>query len=259
MSVTPMAAAGQSEIPKGRVRLLDMLRGFSVLGMVAYHTLFDIVWIFGHEIGWYMGWPGYVWQQSICWVFILVSGASLHYSRRPLKRALVVLGCGLVVSVVSIAAMPEQRVMWGILHMIGLAMLVSVPLRPLLEKINKWVGLALSFVLFVLTKTLPMGYIGVLDKPLWPLPEILYQTPFLFPLGFPSPGFFSGDYFPLIPWLFLFYTGWFGWSLLKGHVPLSTARPNLLEKVGRRSLIIYMVHQPIVYGILLLLHQIGVV
>lgn len=240
-----------------RVRVLDFLRGFSVLSMIAYHTMFDIVYMFGVDIGWYKGTPGYIWQQSICWVFILVSGASLHYGSKTLRRGFIVLACALSVSVATIVFMPSQQVMSGILHMLGVAMLISVPLMPLLKKIPNGIGFAVCMILFLLTKTVPRGYLGLGDLPLVDLPLALYQTPFLFPLGFPGPGFFSADYFPLLPWLFLFFAGYFGWGLLKGRAKLSPAGNNPLEWAGRSSLILYMVHQPVIYGVLMLLDKLG--
>ena len=57
-----------------RYQLLDTLRGLCLLSMVAYHGMYDLVDIFGLPSSWYWGRPGYLWQQSICWTFILLSG-----------------------------------------------------------------------------------------------------------------------------------------------------------------------------------------
>ncbi len=243
---------------KKRVRFLDIVRGFSVVSMVLYHGMFDLVYLFGVDVPWYRQQPGYVWQQSICWTFILVSGASLHYGRKTWKRALVVLACAVLVSAVSFVAMPNQRILFGILHFLGVAMLLSVPLQPLLKKIPLGAGAAVCFCLFLLTKTMPYGTLGIGDTAIWALPQAFYQTDFLFFLGLPSAGFFSGDYFPLIPWLFLYYTGYFVWGLLKTRMPATKPKNNPLEWIGRHSLEIYVVHQPILYGLCLLLQMMGV-
>ncbi len=253
------APPGAKAPPAGRLRLLDFLRGFSVFSMVAYHTLFDYVYLFGHPMGWYQGWPGYVWQQSICWVFILVSGASLHYGRHTARRGLAVLGCALAVSAVTLLMMPSQRVMSGILHLIAVAMLLSAALRRVLEKTPPAAGAAVCFALFLATKLVPSGYLGLLDIPLLALPEALYQTPFLFPLGLPGPGFFSGDYFPLLPWLFLYWAGYFAWAPLKKRLRPAAPGKNPLEWAGRHSLLIYMLHQPAAYGLLWALAALGMV
>ena len=72
---------------KQRLWQLDALRGLALLNMLAYHAMYDWVYVFGHAGSWYnIGAPGcHVWQQYICWSFILLSGYSFTLARRPLK------------------------------------------------------------------------------------------------------------------------------------------------------------------------------
>ena len=58
--------------------LLDGLRGLTLISMILYHGMFDLVEIYGLHIPWFVERPGYVWQQSICWIFILLSGFLLE-------------------------------------------------------------------------------------------------------------------------------------------------------------------------------------
>ena len=58
----------------GRYALLDELRGLDLVSMMLYHGCWDLVNLFGIQADWYYGLPGHLWQQSICWVFILLSG-----------------------------------------------------------------------------------------------------------------------------------------------------------------------------------------
>ena len=76
------AAAGQ------RFWQIDALRGLALLNMLAYHAMYDWVYVFGHESSWYNIWaPGcHVWQQYICWSFILLSGFSFPLAKRPAKN-----------------------------------------------------------------------------------------------------------------------------------------------------------------------------
>ena len=69
---------------------IDALRGLALLNMLVYHAMYDWVYIFGHASGWYDIWSTHchVWQQYICWSFILLSGYSFTLSRRPLKNGL---------------------------------------------------------------------------------------------------------------------------------------------------------------------------
>ena len=86
------AAAGQ------RFWQIDALRGLALLNMLVYHAMYDWVYIFGHASGWYDIWSTHchVWQQYICWSFILLSGYSFTLSRRPLKNGLLTAACAVV-------------------------------------------------------------------------------------------------------------------------------------------------------------------
>ena len=243
---------------KQRARILDILRGFSLVSMIGYHTLFDVVVLFGVRMPWYTQWPGYLWQQSICWMFILVSGASMNYGSRTARRGLLVFGCAMLLTLGTVLLMPDVSILFGVLHFMGLAMLVSAGLAPLLKRAKPLAGAVVSFLLFVLLRGVAQGFIGILDWPLVFLPQALYSQSWLFWLGFPGPGFSSSDYFPLLPWIFLFWTGYFGFACVKSRVRLGVPGKNPLEVLGRHSLLVYMLHQPVIYGICLALNAAGV-
>ena len=97
------AAAGQ------RFWQIDALRGLALLNMLVYHAMYDWVYIFGHASGWYDIWSTHchVWQQYICWSFILLSGYSFTLSRRPLKNGLLTAACAVVLTVATAVAMPD--------------------------------------------------------------------------------------------------------------------------------------------------------
>ena len=239
-----------------RYKLPDSLRGLTLLSMVLYHGAWDLVYLFGVRWNWYRALPGFVWQQSICWTFILLSGFCWPLGRHPLRRGLIVFGAGVLVSAVTLLAMPEQRILFGILTFLGSAMLLMIPLEKLLRRVPALPGLVGAGLLFALTYRLPDGLLGI-GRWAVPLPEALhrgYGTAFL---GFPPADFFSTDYFPLFPWLFLFTAGYFLCRLLmKPDRQLLTVfrwgvRP--LSFLGRHSLLIYLLHQPLIYGLLSLL------
>lgn len=251
--------------PHPRYGMLDTLRGLCVLSMVCYHGMYDLVNIFGVPVPWLHGLPGYLWQQSICWTFILLSGLCWNLSRRHIQRGLLLTACGAIVTLVTWLVMPTELILYGILTLLGLSALLLNLLHVLFEKLH-WkippqAGLIFSLVLFFLLREVPQGYLGFESLRLWELPAGLYQFQFLAPLGFPAPGFSSSDYFPLIPWLFLYLAGYFLWQLLSEQERALHAlqRPGLrpLSFVGRHSLLIYLLHQPVLIGIFFLLHRVS--
>ena len=83
-----------------RYRLLDTLRGFSLVSMILYHICWDLVHMYGFDWPWFMKTQGYLWQQSICWLFIFVSGFCLglkrdeHTLSSVCKRGLTIMASG---------------------------------------------------------------------------------------------------------------------------------------------------------------------
>lgn len=254
-----MAQTPRPDAPrKARTAWLDCLRGFTVLNMIAYHASWDLVYIFGKDWPWYHGTGAYIWQQCICCTFITLSGFCAAFSRHPVKRGLIVSGIGLGVMAVTILFMPEDMVKWGVLTLIGAGMLLIGALRRYLQKLPAWAGLPLCVLLFGMTRHTAAGYWGLWRLPLVSLPGWLYRNDLTALFGFPGPDFYSTDYFALLPWVFLFLSGFYAYHLFGKQVmavPWKGFAP--LNFIGRHALEIYVVHQPVIYGILWLLEMIG--
>lgn len=250
----PMAVSNTAP-NKTRYALPDTLRGLTLLSMIAYHGCWDMVYILGADWPWYQSSGAYLWQQSICWTFILLSGFSFSLGRRHWRRGRLVFGCGAVVTAVTLVVMPGQEIWFGVLTLLGSCMLLGALLERPLGRVPAGAGLVLSAALFVLTRSVNRGYLGFEGLRLAALPGALYRNMATAYLGFPFPGFRSTDYFSLVPWLFLFLTGYFLFRLTGKHL---AAAPDLgrcapLEALGRRSLLVYMLHQPVLYGLTMVL------
>lgn len=234
-----------------RYALLDSIRGITLLSMILYHGTWDLVYLYGVNWGWYRGMGAYIWQQSICWIFIFLSGFCWPLGKKHLKRGLIVFSSGMLVSVVTCLLMPENRVVFGVLTLIGSCMLLMIPLDKLLKKIPAKLGIFLSFLLFVLTRNINKGYLGFESVNLSELPKAWYQGTVATYLGFTAPDFFSTDYFSLFPWFFLFVSGYFLHHIfVKSRVfsqPFFQWEPFLFSYMGRYSLLIYLLHQPVLY------------
>lgn len=247
-----------------RFGLLDTIRGAVLISMIAYHACWDLVYLFGKNWSWYFGSGAYLWQQSICWSFILLSGYCWSLGRRPFQRGLTVFGTGALVTVVTLLFMPDNAVLFGVLTLIGSCMLLLIPLEKGLRDLRAGVGVAVSIGLFILTKEVNNGFLGFGRLRLAPLPEKLYAGWLSTYLGFPMRSFYSTDYFSLLPWLFLFLSGYFIYRMISEKGMSEKTEQCLcrewkpLSFLGRHSLILYMLHQPVIYGVLLLLQESGV-
>lgn len=234
---------------EGRYDLIDTIRGIAIISMMIFHFCYDVFMVYGRDPSWYSQPAVHIWQQSICWTFILVSGFVWSWGRSGnLKRGIMLNVWGLVISGVTVLAMPAEAVWFGILNCIGCAVLLMIALEPALKRIPAVVGMLVSFALFVVFKNVQLGYLE------WPggfrldLPDWLYDCYVLTPFGFPFPGFRSSDYFPILPWLFLYICGYFLNRIVMALRPLqSVARHGVapLSAVGRYSIWIYLVHQPV--------------
>lgn len=175
----------------GRYALLDELRGLDLVSMMLYHGCWDLVNLFGIQADWYYGLPGHLWQQSICWVFILLSGFCVQLGHHTLRRGAQVFGAGALVTAVTLLFMPEDRVIFGVLTLLGSAMLLTGLLEKPLRHIPPAAGFAISAVLFALTRNVSAGYLGFGSLRLW-LPQTLYANCVTAYFGFYPWWFYSG-------------------------------------------------------------------
>lgn len=246
---------------KHRYAILDLLRGVNLISMILYHAAWDIVFIAGIDWEWYHSKGAYVWQQCICWTFILLSGFCVSMGRHALKRGLIVFGAGGIVTAVTLIASPEQRIIFGVLTLLGACMILFAFLKRILSKIPGIIGEITSLFLFFLTRNINGGYLGFENINLVELPDILYEQGNIMTfLGFTEITFFSTDYFSLFPWFFLFLAGYYLYRIMEKKELLFrlqkiTLPENPFSFIGRHSLVIYMLHQPVIYaGVLMYMH-----
>ena len=236
---------------RSRSGTLDSLRGLTLFSMIAYHLCWDLVYLRGLPWAWYNGFWAYIWQQSICWVFLLLSGFCLPMGRHPFKRGAVVFGAGALVTAVTLLFLPEDVVWFGVLTLLGSSMFITAVLDGLLRRIPPATGVVVSAALFWVTYPTMRGFWNLPGGRL-ALPQALYANGLTAYLGFMPKDFFSTDYFPLLPWLFLFWVGYFLHQLAgrAGMEPLRRSVCPPLGWMGRHSLVLYLLHQPVILGVL---------
>ncbi|MCR4807088.1 MAG: DUF1624 domain-containing protein [Lachnospiraceae bacterium] len=249
-----------------RNQLIDAFRGLTMISMVLYHTCYDYFAAFGNDPSWTGKRGVFLWQQSICISFILVSGLVWKAGRKhALRRGLILIGLGTAITLITVALMPGQAIYYGILTFMGMACLFMIPLDRLMVNskfgknkpvLTELIHILICLILFALTKHLPNGYIGTRYHRLITLPDVLYSNAALAPLGLPSPSFRSADYFPLIPWFFMFIIGYRLGNILlenEGFNKAGRIRIPFLSWLGTKSLLVYIIHQPICYALVWLI------
>lgn len=239
---------------KQRYYLLDAFRGASMIAVIIYHVFWDLANVVCLPMPWFESATAFAIQRTLRWCFVFLAGFCCAMGKHPVKRGLVLLGCSWVVTLVT--TWTGSPVVFGVLTFLGSATLISALWRKLLRDrvFPVWVsclGLGLCLVCFILTNRLETGYL--LDRA---MPGSLYANDFTAYLGFPPISFRSEDYVPLIPWLFAYGTGYWCYQIFaRCHWMgiFTKGRIRALEYIGRHSLFFYLVHQPLIYGIIWML------
>ncbi len=191
--------------------------------------------------------------------FVIICGISCVLSHNNFQRGMKVLAAALAVTLLSLVIMADAPIIFGVLHLLGVCIMLYVPLRNFIHKINPYVGIVICTVLFLMTYSLDKGYLGIGTLSV-KLPESLYESNTLMILGFRSPSAGYSDYFPLFPWAFAFMAGIFlGTFILKGKVPKAMYKPRIpfFSMLGENAFLVYLAHQPLAYGVYYILSLIS--
>lgn len=231
---------------KTRIWEIDALRGLCILGMILVHLVYDLTELYGFfrwnyppAFEFVMEWGGTA--------FFLISGISATLGSHSLRRGLTVFGCAMIVTAVTLGmwklGFSDEGIVirFGVLHCLGICMVLWHPLR----KLPLW-ALETAGVL--------LAALGV-----W-VQRLRVGNPYLFWLGLVTSGFSSADYFPLLPFLGFFLLGAVLGRLLyaeKCSLLPKADRQNpvirFLTLCGRHSLLIYLLHQPALTALMELL------
>lgn len=226
---------------KQRIWELDVARGVCLLFMFYCHIVYDLTMLFQfttiNDSGLFQ------WTTNYTGIlFITISGICATLGKRPIKRGLTVLGGGMIVSLVTYGmylfgfANKGIIIYFGILHCIGICML----LWPIFKKLPWWI-------------LIPMGLAVICMKDL--VRGVYADTLLLLPFGIYPRIFATSDYFPLLPCFGYFLIGGGLGQLLyknkKSLLPQPRFFPfNALGFMGRHSLLIYLIHQPVLTGLI---------
>lgn len=219
--------------------------------MVFYHAMYTMGFLFGFEAAQDMFWFFSFISPAFAFAFVMMCGMSSTLSRSNFKRSIPILGAALVVTLVSLFMTPDAPILFGILHLLGVCVFSYSLTEKLFAKIPPVAGIIISFLIFLLTYNVQYGYLGFEGLFKINLPYSLYETDSLSFLGFIKAGTRYSDYFPLFPWVFAFLTGIFTGKLSKGSYPrfMYKERVPFFTLLGTNAFIVYVIHQPIIYGV----------
>jgi len=233
---------------------IDLLRGIAVIMMIIFHVLFDLKYFDIYRLDLYSG----VYQLAFypfAIVFLLLVGISLTLSYssanskltikqlqlKYLKRGLKIFGLGLIITLVSWFYIQEGFIIFGVLHCIGISIILAYPFLRF-----RYQSLVMGAILIL---------VGLI------LMNFTFDFYWLIWLGFTPANFYTVDYFPLLPYFGVVLIGIFiGNSLYPNYkrgFPIKDLSKLMVVRficfLGRNSLIIYFLHQPLIIGFIYLI------
>jgi len=250
--------------PTKRAIALDALRGVAILMMIAYHTLFDLCY-FGSDSFSPIILSSFLvilFQRVTASLFIVIAGISIALSlhvlsttttktpnRHFLNRTLFLGVVALLITVATWIYPHDWFISFGIIHLLAVSTLIIPFFFNFSDKTN---------LIIAATIILVGSFI---------LPNIYVNAPFLFPIGLITPDYSALDFFPILPWFGVFLAGFvIGKKLISTNsklVDITIIHPtnktfqSLLAFLGRNSLIIYLIHQPLILVLLAILEIIS--
>lgn len=227
---------------KTRIWELDLLRGIALILMIYFHIIYDLKEFYNFPVSYESGANSYIGKISAI-LFMLISGISSSLSKSNIKRAFKVLGIALIITIITHLYDSDNGIKFGILHFLGVSMLLS----PIFNKWSKYILLLLSTFIIILGNALS---------------NIETSVNYLFPIGIINSSFVSSDYYPLLPWFGVFLYGLALGKFLysqKRSIFNFSFKENVISKIGRKTLPIYLMHQPTIIVTLILLKYLSVI
>jgi len=216
---------------------IDTFRGFALVLMIIYHLLYDLKEFYNFDIAYNQG-IFFIIGKTAAILFILIAGVSCTFSKNNTLRAFKLIAWGYVIFLVMYIAVPGSNIVFGILQFLGVCILLS----PVFKNISPYLLMAIGTIIILSGDSIS---------------KISISHNWLAPLGFMGPNFYSVDYFPLIPWFGVFLLGIALRKVVykqeRSLFATSGRYFRPFTKVGQHTLIIYLVHQPLIMAALFLI------
>ena len=252
---------GKKHLSKDRAWELDLLRGIALLMMLFMHLSWDVRYEFRVDVFSYLekGWFWSFFHPIIVVLFVSVSGICCTFSRNNVKRGLKLLAATLALIIGTYIVTKFLGIECLILFNVLAVLTCGIFLYALISYIEKKTKANPNVINMIMG--LAGLYIVICGCDIHYMDYSTDSLIFL-PVGFEISGSpWMADYMPLFPWLGVFLIGCVigrvcykdKKTLFAGRGKVITAVSRPVEFIGRHSLIIYLVHQPVVYAVLYLI------
>lgn len=224
---------------------IDALRGLAIVLMIIYHFCYDLTYFQLAKFDFYRDpfWLNF--RDFIVGSFVFIVGVSFSLATQEKinwpsykKRLLVITGCALAISLLTYFMFPGRTIFFGILHFIALASVLALLFRKFF-----WINLFTGIGILIVSNTIRLP---------------VFNNDWLVWIGFYTQKPATEDFVPIFPWFGIVLIGMFvGKYLLRKPVLVNVASKfpkekqfNWLLLAGRNSLLIYMIHQPILMSLI---------
>ena len=255
-----------------RIGLIDDIRGLCVFCMIFYHGFL----LLGDGFGVQFGTDAYEFfkpaQPFFAGTFIVLCGVSCRLSHSNWKRGAELFGIALAINLITILLLPRihlfgytftgTEIWFGILNLLSVCILLFALTQKVVDWLPPAAGAFLMCVLYYVTRFFEEGLVGFPGELETTVPASWMSHFWTFPLGLHDGTFWSADYFPLIPWAFLFFAGaYLGIYVKENTLPefVYPARVRPLTWLGQHALLVYVLHVPAWWVVLEILDVIGII
>ncbi len=256
------SAARGAHTPQVRLQCIDVIRGICCISMVVFHACFIAQELFGVPIDWFSGVLQELWRAHIAWSFLFIAGMMCAFTHHMYKRIAWYGATAALIWLVSSSPYVDLPISYGIIFCMCASTILAAILQTCSIRFAHYGWVAAFICAFVLTFHVHEGVFGAFGFTLL-LPSQLYTTNSFAFLGFCSHTFQSWDYYPLVPFSFLYLAGYaFAYTRKASTKPLentaleqlcarlvSTSRSwRAVSNIGKHTLFVYVLHPVCIYA-----------
>ncbi len=229
-----------------RYQKLDVIRGGALIGMILFHANYILEEVFYIQTLLFSSLFWYILGKSVAITFIFVSGISFFLSvqdknidpiiHNALKKCFILTAIAISISIITYLFFYDQRISWGIIHFFAIATLIGL----IFVRLWSWnISIGIVWIIF--------GY---------SLSQMSIDTDLLIPIGLTPMDYYSADYYPIFPWFGYYLIGYGVASSLYRYwyfARIFSSSVSIMQPIafiGRYSLLIYILHVPILYVVM---------